>query len=104
MRRGVEVRLELVDEHVEAGDLLCHGIRYLDQFGTQCGEMNEQRELQPPAPVTATFVATFSLMALILTLISSISRLSWFLTNSSRSIWYSLSSSPATLNHQDSNN
>lgn len=36
-------------------------------------------------------------MALIFFLMSSIRRPSWFLTNSNRSIWYSLSSSAATL-------
>lgn len=47
VQRRVEVRVELVYEHVEAGDLLRHGVRHLDQpLGIQCGDMNEQEELQ----------------------------------------------------------
>lgn len=43
----MEVRVELVYEHVEAGDLLRHGVRHLDRpFGIQCGDMNEPQELQ----------------------------------------------------------
>lgn len=47
VQRRVEVRVELVYEHVEARDLLRHGVRHLDQpFGIQWGDMNEQQELQ----------------------------------------------------------
>lgn len=101
VQRRVKVRVELVYEHVEARDLFRHGVRHLDRpFGIQCGDMKEQQDNS----CTTTLVATFSLMALILILISSISRLSWFLTNSSRSIWYSRSSSAATLHCHDNIN
>lgn len=47
MQRRVEVRVELVYEHVEAGNLLRHGVRHLNQpFEIQRGDMNEQQEVQ----------------------------------------------------------
>lgn len=98
--------MELVHEHVEAGDLLRHGVGHLHGtfgIGVAGGTSCSNESLSLPSS-SVTLAATFSLMALIFILTSSISRLSWFLTNSSRSVWYSLSSSAATLDRRDNSN
>lgn len=43
--RGMEVGVELVYEHVQSGDLLCHGVGHLERaFGMWCGDISKQQK------------------------------------------------------------